>query len=142
MEKELKAVYPKDHAHGFTREAFRALNWSHLTSPTSPLKNLAAYLKDELPEYDLKAIKWDQAYRLVLEVFHGPFDDDVNPLYRQAMDAYIHDRVYFEPLVDIRQLALAEAWLAALKRDRRRKGDGEKLIPIMPLTECGTSVII
>jgi hypothetical protein len=37
------------------------------------------------------------------------------------MAAYIHDRVYFETLVDIPQLALAEAWLAALKRDGRRK---------------------
>jgi hypothetical protein len=37
------------------------------------------------------------------------------------MTAYIHDRVYFETLVDVPQLALAEAWLAALKRDGRRK---------------------
>jgi hypothetical protein len=33
----------------------------------------------------------------------------------------MRDRAFFEPLVDIPQLAVAEAWLAALKTDRRRK---------------------
>jgi hypothetical protein len=94
-----------------------------LTSPKSPLKNLVAYIKEELSQCELTAMARDEASRLILEAFHGPFDKSADALYREAMAAYIHDRVYFETLVDISQLALAEAWLAALKRDGRRKGE-------------------
>ena len=56
-----------------------------------------------------------------MEIFHGPFPKGLDTFYWEAMDACIHERVFYESLVDVSQLALAEAWLAALQIDRRRK---------------------
>ncbi len=121
LEDRLRDVYPWSLTSAFKREAARTLNWFHLTSPQSPLKNLVVFIKDELQQYDLATMEQDEAFRLILETFHGPFDAKGASPYREAMAAYIHDRVYFETLVDVPQLALAEAWLTALKRDGRRK---------------------
>jgi hypothetical protein len=118
LENQLRAEYPCSISSASDRERHRRLNRIHLVTPQSPLQNLVEYILSHFKRCDRGIPSGDED---VLEIFHGPFPQGLEPSYREAMGEYIRDRAFFEPLVDIPQLALAEAWLAALKTDRRRK---------------------
>jgi hypothetical protein len=120
LKAHLREIYPRSVNEGQNLKLYRELNLIHLLNPQSPLKNLVEYMAGQLRGYDRAATKKDE-WEVLLEMFHGPFPKGLDPLYREAMDVYIHNRAFFEPFVDIRQLAQAEAWLTALKIDRRRK---------------------
>jgi hypothetical protein len=57
----------------------------------------------------------------LLAAFHGPFPKDLDLSYQEAMKIFFQDAVKFPYLFTLDELALAEAWLAALKSDRRKK---------------------
>jgi len=120
LEDKLQTEYPLSNSSASDRERYRHLNRIHLVNPQSPLKNLVEYITSHFRGYDRTTSNKDD-WEIVLEIFHGPFPKGLDTLYREAMDAYIHERVFYETLVDVSQLALAEAWLTALQTDRRRK---------------------
>jgi len=123
LEEQLQADYYNSAKGPGFRERFSHLNRIHLVNPQSPLKNLVEYITSHFRGYDRTTSNKDD-WEIVMEIFHGPFPKGLDTFYREAMEAYIHERVFYESLVDVSQLALAEVWLAALKLDRRRKSDG------------------
>ena len=124
---QLKAEYVSLASPSQNIEQYQRLNLFHLLCPLSPLKNLVEYISGQIKEYDWVTTK-EYDWKVVLEKFHGPFPERTDPLYREAMDLYIDDRLsnsdysdFTKYRVSFWQMALAEAWLAAWKIDRRRK---------------------
>lgn len=111
IREQLKPLYPTSVNQWLE---YREINKLHmLNARISPLKNLVAYL-----------IEINDGYKDeedLLNAFHGPFPENLDKAYREAMRKYIYNNANFEPLVLYQQLARAEAWLTLLQSDKRYK---------------------
>ena len=100
---------------------------AELTSPESLLPRLVKHLKK---------VGHDGQPKSLLRAFHGPFPNDLNPDYREAMEKHFEHLLNLKlkgtlnfkeveveayKYITLPEMALAEAWLKALQTDRRRK---------------------
>jgi len=69
----------------------------------------------------LKAVGHDGQPESLLRAFHGPLPKGLKSAYREAMGIFFQEAQQYPYLFTLDELALAEAWLKALRTDRRRK---------------------
>ena len=93
-------------------DSIRANILAELTSPESLLPNLVKHLK---------TVGHDGQPESLLRAFHGPFPNDLDPAYREAMEDHFKHILQYPLFIFLHDMALAEAWLRALQTDRRRK---------------------
>ena len=112
----LKNEYPR----GMSNEAIAARLKIELTGQESVLPHLVEYLA---------ASGHDGRPEGLLHAFHGPFPKGLESTYREAMEIFFQDALKYPYFLTLDELALAEAWLTALKTDRRRKHAQQNMPP-------------
>jgi hypothetical protein len=103
-----------------SNEAIAARLQIELTGPESVLPHLVEHLK---------SVGRDGNPEGLLRVFHGPFPKGLESTYREAMEIFFQDALQYPYFFTLDELTLAEAWLTALKTDRRRKSAQQNMPP-------------
>lgn len=94
---------------------------AHLVTSNDCMPRLAEYLTSVGHNGDYESLLW---------AFHGPVSDEMDALYKEAMDEYVQNTLTAKDLFDadlsvfifsIAEMSRAEAWLTLLDRDRRRR---------------------
>jgi len=86
-----------------------------MTANESPLPLLVEYLKKQ---------DHDGTQESLLRAFHGPFPETY-ALYASAMEEFVQEALKTPLFITAYELCLAEAWLTALSKDKRRKKPDE-----------------
>jgi hypothetical protein len=109
LEQELRAVYP---AAVRGRDALiLAKDLFFMTDPESPLEQVRGYLENQgSGSHDLEVL---------IQVLNAPDGGDLDRSVRRAVVWLIREHLKYPTLAVMKQLALAEAWLRLMNRDRR-----------------------
>lgn len=111
LEQELRPAYPPTVRD---QDAFiLAQDLFFMADPKSPLDHVRAYLSNHgKGSSDLAVLIW---------ALNAPDREDLEPPARKALDWRIREHLNYPTLALMNQLALAEAWLRLMNRDRRYK---------------------